>query len=54
MCTVDKSKVKISQNFVAFPDYVNFMIVVDMNVGFYSILLKVVIVDDETTRGDKS
>ena len=54
VCTVDKSKVKISQNFVAFPDYVNFMIVVDMNVGFYSILLKVVIVDDETTRGDKS
>ena len=27
------------------------MIVADISIGFYSILLKVVIVDDETTRG---
>ena len=28
MCTVVKSKMKISQNFVAFSEYMNFMIIV--------------------------
>ena len=26
VCTVDKSKVEISQNFVVFPKYMNFML----------------------------
>ena len=42
VCTVDKSKVKISQNFVAFSEYTNFITFRLHTYVYYSINLKLV------------
>ena len=40
VCTVVKSKVKISQNCMAFSEYMNFTVCLEAHVGFLELLMK--------------